>query len=120
MGYTGLYSLGARCGSEAIATGLMIFLGEGTLANELLNKTKGHNMGFGWVSSILSARPLAERTLQIALARIRHVVEQLSNQALYQTQGKCFLYMLAAMQVAFGYGNAFFVSLICFSVRPSL
>ena len=49
MGYTGLYSLGARCGSEAIATGLMIFLGEGTLANELLNKTKGHNMGFGWV-----------------------------------------------------------------------
>ncbi|CAL5225947.1 g8745 [Coccomyxa viridis] len=50
MGYTGLYSLGARCGSEAIATGLMIFLGEGTLANELLNKTKGHNMGFGWVA----------------------------------------------------------------------
>jgi glycerol uptake facilitator-like aquaporin len=52
MGYVGLYSLGARCGSEAIATGLMIFLGEGTMANELLSKTKGHSMGFGWVRAV--------------------------------------------------------------------
>ena len=49
MGYVGRYSLGSRCGSEAIATAFMIFLGEGTMANELLNKTKGHSMGFGWV-----------------------------------------------------------------------
>ena len=54
MGYVGLYSLGARCGSEAIATGLMIFLGEGTLANELLSKTKGHSMGFGWVRAVIA------------------------------------------------------------------
>ena len=53
MGYEGRYSLGSRCGSEAIATGLMIFLGEGTMANELLNKTKGHSMGFGWVRRTL-------------------------------------------------------------------
>ena len=62
MGYTGLYSLGARCGSEAIATGLMIFLGEGTLANELLNKTKGHNMGFGWVRLMRLLQPVYAMT----------------------------------------------------------
>ena len=50
MGYKGPYSLGARCGTEAMATALMIFLGEGTLANELLSKTKGQGMGFGWVA----------------------------------------------------------------------
>lgn len=50
MGYTGPYSLGARCGTEAMATGLMIFLGEGCLANELLSKTKGQGMGFGWTA----------------------------------------------------------------------
>ncbi|BDA51295.1 probable glycerol uptake facilitator protein [Coccomyxa sp. Obi] len=50
MGYTGPYSLGARCGTEAMATALMIFLGEGTLANELLSKTKGQGMGFGWIA----------------------------------------------------------------------
>lgn len=33
-----------------MATALMIFLGEGTLANELLSKTKGQGMGFGWVA----------------------------------------------------------------------
>ncbi len=43
--YTGQYSLGSRCFSEFIATALMIFLGLGTLGNELLAKTKGHGMG---------------------------------------------------------------------------
>lgn len=50
MGYTGPYSLGTRCGTEAMATALMIYLGEGTLANELLSKTKGQGMGFGWIA----------------------------------------------------------------------
>ncbi len=50
MGYHGPYSLGARCGTEALATGLMVFLGEGCLANELLSNTKGQGMGFGWTA----------------------------------------------------------------------
>ena len=44
--YEGSFSLGARCFSEFAATALMIFLGLGTLANELLAKTKGHGMGY--------------------------------------------------------------------------
>ena len=53
MGYPGLYSLSARYGSKAIATGFMIFLGEGMLADELRIKIKSHNMGFGCVSLLL-------------------------------------------------------------------
>ena len=41
MGYTGPYSLGARCLTEFIADVIFVFVGEGVFANALLNKTKG-------------------------------------------------------------------------------
>eukprot|EP00891_Asterochloris_glomerata_P001248 jgi/Astpho2/1248/Aster-x0469 len=44
------YSLGARCCTEAVGLGLVIILGDGSLANELLPRTKGHGMGYGFVS----------------------------------------------------------------------
>lgn len=50
MGYAGSYSLGARCLSEVVGMAFLIFLGESVLANELLSKTKGSGMGFGWIS----------------------------------------------------------------------
>lgn len=43
--YEGPHTLGERCFSEFAATALMMFLGLGTLGNELLAKTKGHGMG---------------------------------------------------------------------------
>ncbi len=111
MGYTGLYSLGARCGSEAIATGLMIFLGEGTLANELLNKTKGHNMGFGWVRLMLHASPSEGCNLNDMYTAL-HVSANKGSSSAKEL-------MLWGLQVAFGFGYAFFVALICLSVRPN-
>lgn len=45
---TGSYSLAARCGSEMLASGFVIWLGESVLANEILGKTKvrKHCVGF--------------------------------------------------------------------------
>ena len=51
--YEGSFSLGARCFSEFAATALMIFLGLGTLANELLAKTKGHGMGYAFQHALI-------------------------------------------------------------------
>ncbi|KAL4421889.1 hypothetical protein ABPG77_003691 [Micractinium sp. CCAP 211/92] len=42
----GGYSLAAKCGSEIIATCLVIYLGLSIIANELLPKTKGSRMGW--------------------------------------------------------------------------
>ena len=39
-----------RCIAEILGTALAIWLGQSTVANELLAHTKGHGMGFGWVS----------------------------------------------------------------------
>lgn len=50
MGYEGPYTLGARCASEFVATWMFIFLLESVLANKLLPKTKGHDIGFGWIA----------------------------------------------------------------------
>lgn len=44
------YSLAAQCGSEMIASCLIIYLGESIIANELLAKTKGRAMGWGFVA----------------------------------------------------------------------
>ncbi|KAL6785021.1 hypothetical protein ACKKBG_A02105 [Auxenochlorella protothecoides x Auxenochlorella symbiontica] len=44
------YSLAAKCGSEIIATCITIYIGESILANELLAKTKGNRMGWGFVA----------------------------------------------------------------------
>ena len=43
--YEGPHTLAERCFSEFAATALMMFLGLGTLGNELLAKTKGQGMG---------------------------------------------------------------------------
>ena len=50
MGYSGKYSLGKRSLSEFVGTAMLIYFGESVLANELLPNTKGHAMGWGWVS----------------------------------------------------------------------
>jgi len=50
MGYEGPYSLTQRCASEFVATWMFVFLLESVLANKLLPKTKGHEIGFGWVA----------------------------------------------------------------------
>ena len=50
MGYEGPYSLTQRCASEFVATWMFVFLLESVLANKLLPKTKGHDIGFGWVA----------------------------------------------------------------------
>ena len=44
------YSLLHRCTSECLAAFVSIFLVESLLANKLLPKTKGHNIGFGFVA----------------------------------------------------------------------
>ena len=44
--YEGPHTLAERCFSEFAATALMMFLGLGTLGNELLAKTKGQGMGY--------------------------------------------------------------------------
>ena len=106
--YEGSFSLGARCSSEFAATALMIFLGLGTLANELLAKTKGHGMGYvsqhalfdcSFITplcSMLGCRPL----LLCAPAR----------QLVLDTDRACRFFA-----VAFGFAFALFVSLICFN-----
>ena len=40
MGYTGPYSLRARCASEVVATLIGVFLGNGCIANTQLSRTK--------------------------------------------------------------------------------
>jgi len=50
MGYEGEYTLGQRCAAEFVATWMFIFLLESVLANKLLPKTKGHELGFGWIA----------------------------------------------------------------------
>lgn len=57
MGYTGPYSLGARCSTEALATGFMIFMGDGVIANELLSKTKGQASSFSHVEVLIPHHP---------------------------------------------------------------
>ncbi|CAD7698950.1 unnamed protein product [Ostreobium quekettii] len=44
------YNMEHRCISECAASFLFIFLMESLLANKLLPKTKGHNIGFGFVA----------------------------------------------------------------------
>ena len=44
------YSLGTQCLTEFLGTLTAIYFGEAILANELLPKTKGHAVGFGWVA----------------------------------------------------------------------
>ena len=39
-----------RCLSEVLGTALAIWLAQSNIANELLAHTKGHGMGFGWLS----------------------------------------------------------------------
>ena len=39
-----------RCVAEVVGTAFAIWLGQSTVANELLAHTKGHGMGFGWLS----------------------------------------------------------------------
>jgi len=50
MGYSGDYSLFARCISECFATCTFIFFLLSLLANKLLPKTKGHDLSFGWLA----------------------------------------------------------------------
>ena len=45
-----VYSNAAIFASEAISTTLAIYLGESIIANELLPKTKGRAMGWGFVA----------------------------------------------------------------------
>jgi glycerol uptake facilitator protein len=44
------YPLGTQVLTEMFGTMVAIYFGECILANELLPKTKGHEMGFGWVA----------------------------------------------------------------------
>ena len=45
------YAMNAcRCLAEVFGTAFAIWLGQSVVANELLAHTKGHGMGFGWVS----------------------------------------------------------------------
>jgi glycerol uptake facilitator protein len=44
------YTLLERCTTEYLASFTFIFLGNGVIANELLAATKGHSIGFGFVS----------------------------------------------------------------------
>lgn len=44
------YSLGAKCATEAIAMGFTMYLGLSIIANELLPRTKGAHMGWGFVA----------------------------------------------------------------------
>lgn len=46
----GVYSLAARCLTEFLGTTTAIFLGETIIANEVLPRTKGHDLGFGFVA----------------------------------------------------------------------
>ncbi|KAI8611960.1 aquaporin-like protein [Chytriomyces sp. MP71] len=50
MPYTGNYSLATRCLTEFVATFFAIGFGEGIIANAELPSTKGHGMGFAWIS----------------------------------------------------------------------
>ncbi|KAJ3117935.1 hypothetical protein HDU96_004839 [Phlyctochytrium bullatum] len=46
------YSLATRCIAETLATFVAIFLGTGTLANDILPHAKGRGMGFAWSAAI--------------------------------------------------------------------
>lgn len=50
MGYSGDYSLLARCTSECFATFTFVFFLECLLANKLLPKTKAHDLNYGWLA----------------------------------------------------------------------
>lgn len=45
------YPLGARAAAEAIGTFAAVFLANSVVANDVLEATKGRNMGYGWVAT---------------------------------------------------------------------
>eukprot|EP00210_Caulerpa_lentillifera_P005774 g5521.t1 len=50
MGYSGDYSILARCASECFGTFTFVFFLECLLANKLLPKTKAHDLNYGWLA----------------------------------------------------------------------
>jgi glycerol uptake facilitator protein len=44
------YTLFEKCVTEFLSSVFFIFLGNGVIANELLSRTKGHAVGYGFVS----------------------------------------------------------------------
>jgi glycerol uptake facilitator protein len=44
------YTLGQRFVAEMLAMGTVMAIGDGVIANEILKRTKGHDLGLGHVS----------------------------------------------------------------------
>jgi len=122
--------------SELIGTALLIILGNGVVANVVLNKTKGHNSGwivitFGWAIAVFVGVFVAAKTsgahlnpaVTIAFAFLKKITASqvpiyFAGQFLGAMTGACIVWLV--YQLHFSATEDAGAKLAVFSTRPSI